>query len=328
MLAGKNISLGELEKYGSVLNLNEQAKTLVLQQQAVWEIAKKNFGALKKLQSRIFDFGHFKIITQFNPERIRSSAAKTDTKSIAARPCFLCLKNLPGEQRGLIFDDNYIILANPYPIFPVHLTISHKIHTPQLIKSFFGDMLKLSSVLPDFTVFYNGSKTGASAPDHFHFQAAINGIMPFETEFANLKKYHSKTLLQTDKIEIIAVEDYLRPFFAFISSDAQTIACYFNDFLHKINTGPEVEPLMNILCTYKNGMWQVLVFPRSKQRPSHFFKTGSEQIVTGPASVELGGILILPREEDFKKICKKQVEEIYREVVMDLETFRKITFEK
>ncbi|MGC9355923.1 MAG: DUF4922 domain-containing protein, partial [Mariniphaga sp.] len=171
MLKEKTIAPGELRKFGRAENLNEQAKTLVAQQKAAWEMASKNYAALKSVQTRTFDFGHFEIVVQFNPERIRSSAAKTDTKSIAERPCFLCLKNLPPEQKGIPFGEDYLILTNPFPIFQTHLTIPHLHHTSQQITGFFPDMLRLSRKLNGFTVFYNGPQTGASAPDHFHFQA-------------------------------------------------------------------------------------------------------------------------------------------------------------
>ena len=45
------------------------------------------------------------------------------------------------------------------------------------------DMLELSEVLEDFTVFANGPKCGASAPDHFHFQAGMKGFLPIEKNY-------------------------------------------------------------------------------------------------------------------------------------------------
>ena len=115
------ISLPQLSKFGLVENINEQAKSLVTQQKETWDLARKNFKGLNRIQTNHFNFDHFNITVQFNPERIRSSAAKTDAKSIAERPCFLCLKNLPAEQKGIVFQNKYLILTNPYPIFPVHL---------------------------------------------------------------------------------------------------------------------------------------------------------------------------------------------------------------
>lgn len=320
----KQILLEELSEFGPVENLNEQAKTLVEQQKFTWEIAFKNFDALNRVEIKTFDFGHFKIIAQFNPERIRSSAAKTDAKSIAARPCFLCLQNLPEQQKGLIFQEKYLILANPFPIFPVHLTISLKHHLPQFIKSYFPDMLELSKNLPDFTVFYNGPNTGASAPDHFHFQAAIKGFMPFERELELLEQNYSVVLFQEKYTRVFAVKNYLRNFVAIISSDLNSVIKQFEEIYQKLDAGKFSEPPLNILCNYEKGQWKVLVFPREKQRPSHFYQSGEKQLITGPAAVELGGILVLPRREDFNKISKNEVAEIYNEVAMNSIQFEKI----
>ncbi len=201
MLGEKIISQSELSKYGSTINLNEQSKALIRQQTNNWQLAANNYFALNKVETRTFDFGHFKILAQFNPERIRSSAAKTDDKSIAKRPCFLCIENLPPEQKGILFQNKYLILINPYPIFTEHLTISSLEHIPQQILPHFSDLLDLSKKLHGFTLFYNGPKCGASAPDHFHFQAGIKGIMPVEQEFSFLEKQFSRSSLSKRKIK-------------------------------------------------------------------------------------------------------------------------------
>lgn len=324
MLKQKTISIEKLAHYGSVNNLNEQAVLLVNQQRSVWVLADKNFDALTRIQWNNYDFGHFNIITQFNPERIRSSAAKTDAKTITERPCFLCLKNLPDEQKGMIFQDNYLILTNPFPIFQKHLTISRLEHTPQLIENYMGDLLDLSAALFHFTVFYNGPKCGASAPDHFHFQAGIKGLLPIEKEFENLEKEHSELLFQNEETKIIAVTDYLRKFISIVSEDKNEIISHFNFIYNLLKTGEYEEPMMNILCNFEKGEWRVIIFPREKQRPSHFFKTDNHQIITSPAAVELGGVLVLPKEENFNKITKKEIAEIYTEVTINEEKFERL----
>lgn len=324
MLKNKIISLEELSKFGSTGNLNEQAKSLVEQQKVSWETAAKNYNALKNIETRVFDFGHFKIKAQCNPERIRSSAAKTDTRSISARPCFLCLNNLSKEQKGLLFREKYLVLTNPYPIFPKHLTISKLEHIPQQILPYFKDLLELSESLPDFTVFYNGPKCGASAPDHFHLQAGNNGFLPVVDEFEILEDNHTEIILQDKSFKIVAVENYLRRFISIISSDKQQILKNFEFIYHQLEINSKEEPKMNILSNYIRGKWRVILFPRNAQHPSHFFKPEEKRIVVGPASVELGGVLILPREGDFKKITKQEIAEIYDEVSIEPEKFEKL----
>jgi hypothetical protein len=127
---------------------------------------------------------------QFNPQRRASSAAKVDAKTIAQRRCFLCPANLPREQRAVPFDGtDYLILCNPFPIFPQHFTIPHKDHLPQRIAGEpFAVMLDLARAMQDrYTVFYNGPRCGASAPDHLHFQSGDRGFMTIEHEYGRLK---------------------------------------------------------------------------------------------------------------------------------------------
>ncbi len=319
----KTIALRELSKFGNVQDLNEQAVALVNQQSSQWELAKSNYNALQEVKSNTYFFDPFKIVTQYNPERIRSSAAKTDAKSIAERPCFLCTKNLPKEQEGLLFNEKYLILTNPFPIFTRHLTISKLDHIPQQIENHVSDLLDLSRELYGFTVFYNGPECGASAPDHFHFQAGSRGWLPIEEEYKVLAK-NPDFLFRTNNTKIFAGKNYLRRVLVLSSVDKNEVLRHFNRIYHILSKGRQKEPMLNILCFFENKMWNLIIFPRDKQRPSHFFETGEEQIVVGPAAVELGGILVLPREADFLKITKKEIQEIYEEVTINNRDFENL----
>jgi hypothetical protein len=324
MINKKIISIDELSKFGPVNNLNEQVKSLVDQQKTTWETAGRNYKALTRVQTGTFDFGHFRIVTQFNPERIRSSAAKTDAKSISERPCFLCLKNLATEQKGIVFQNKYLILANPFPIFPVHLTISKLEHTPQEISAHFSDLLELSRDLSDFTLFYNGPQCGASAPDHFHFQAVIKNSLPIESEFDVLETKYSEILIQSDRLKIVAVENYLRRFIAIVSDNKYEINKKFEFIYKNLESQNGEEPMLNILCNFVEEKWRVIIFPREKQRPSHFYQTGESQLIVSPAAVEMGGVLVLPGKEDFLKITKMEIEEIYGEVTINQDSFAEL----
>jgi ATP adenylyltransferase/5',5'''-P-1,P-4-tetraphosphate phosphorylase II len=234
----------------------------------------------------------------------------------------LCLKNLPPEQKGIPFQEDFLLLINPFPIFPTHLTIPNLEHTPQQIPAYFADMLDLSRELTDFTVFYNGPQTGASAPDHFHFQAGIKGLLPVESELENLKNSHSEILLDENDLTVFAVENYLRRFIAIQSGNKEKLQKIFQLLFEQLPPDGDAEPLLNVLCNFEYGKWNVLVFPREKQRPSHFYRTGEKQVIVSPASVELGGMLILPRKEDFEKITKDTLSEIFSEVTMQKYDFR------
>ncbi len=324
MLEDMIISGEELAKHGPVDTLSQQAAALVQQQKETWELAGKNYAALADVQVREFDYGHFQIHVHHNPGRMRSSSAVTDPHTIAQRPCFLCARNLPPEQKGLLFDNDYLILANPFPIFPVHLTIPHLEHIPQRLEHFFPSMLDLSRSLSGFTVFYNGPRCGASAPDHFHFQAGISGFLRIEKELDVLKRDHTKAYFQKKEVDIFAVENYLRKFFALVSSDKNAIIDAF-DFIYSFLAKDTIdEPMLNVLAWYAEEKWHIVFFPREKQRPSHFFESGDKQIIVGPAAVEMGGILILPRHEDFERISPDTIADIYSEVTLSSSSFNQL----
>lgn len=301
------------------------AKKLLREQLAVWELARKNFGKLKDVHVREFDFGKFKIQVQFNPSRIISSAAKVDKKSIANRACFLCEKNRPREQQSVQFG-NYVILINPFPIFTEHFTIPTFEHTPQLIDGNFGDMLNLSKAIPGFAVFYNGPKCGASAPDHFHFQAGTKDFMPLSYEIDSLKNEYGKKL-PNKELDIWSVKDGLRNFFVLESSGKEVLESSFEQIYKAVETisRHKEEPLMNILASYNAVKWRVLVFPRAKHRPWQYFEEGAGNILLSPASVDLGGVLVAPLEKDFRKISKEDITDIFHQILLPDDKFDKLT---
>lgn len=298
------------------MNISAQARQLIKDQQIEWELAGKNYAGLKNIKVKKLAFDGFDMEVQFNPERIRSSAAKVDAKSIKARPCFLCQKNLPKEQRGIPVLEHYLILVNPFPIFPEHLTIPNLRHVDQRIEDRFMDMLELSEVLEDFTVFYNGPKCGASAPDHFHFQAGIKGFLPIENDYKKSIIPHEVNTIHG--IDIIQWAGYLRTILTFSGKDKQELVSIFETLLGKLKKlqPEESEPMLNILASREDDLWTVHIFPRKLHRPWQFFEEGQKQILLSPASVDMGGMLITPREEDFAKISAIDVKDIFNQVCL------------
>ncbi len=309
--------------YKEESTLAAQVGKMIKQQKESWPVARQNYEGLRKVEEKYFLFNDFRIIVQFNPERIRSSAAKTDASSIRKRVCFLCQENRVEEQWGIDFIGKYTILINPFPIFPEHLTIPLNQHLPQKIEPFFSDMLRLSKQLPEFIIFYNGPESGASAPDHFHFQAGTKGIMPVDHEIKDVILKHGEKLFDNGKISINASDgNYLRQLIVMVSSFEKELELQFQKVLGILKErGQEGEPMMNILATWGNGQWQVIIFPRDRQRPDQFFASGEKQIIMSPASVELGGLAILPRKEDFDKINQYDLLSIYRQVSINKEDF-------
>ncbi len=282
-----------------------------------WELAGTNYRQLERVEIRKIEFDGFRMLVQFNPERIRSSAAKVDSKSIGARPCFLCAVNRPVQQRGVSFENEFTVLLNPFPIFRKHLTIPSDRHTDQLIGKNFGKMLTLAEALPAFTIFYNGPQCGASAPDHFHFQAGNRGFLPIEKDFTRDK---FTTLLSSKQgLEIWQWKNYLRGIITLTGSDKAKLITVFNHFFEKFTfIQPErPEPMLNILAYHAVGSWIIHIIPRKLHRPSQFFADGSAQIILSPASVDLGGVIITPREEDFHKINHDDIADIFSQVCLE-----------
>ena len=289
-----------------------------------WELASMNYHDLKKVKTKKLHFNGFDVLVQFNPNRIVSSSAKVDTTSIESRPCFLCSNNRPKQQQSLPFKMDYAILVNPFPIFPKHLTIPNIKHMDQLIQNHFDDMLDLANHLSAFVVFYNGPKCGASAPDHFHFQAGSKGFLQIEKDFHN----RSLCSLQMVREEVKVYEwnDYLRTAVTFQSSNKNKISILFNEFYFRfLQQQPnEVEPMINLITYYEEGEWVVHLFPRILHRPSQYFENGKKQLLLSPASVDMGGVFITPRVEDFLKISNEDVADIFSQVCMDDATLHKL----
>ncbi|MGE0020135.1 MAG: DUF4922 domain-containing protein [Draconibacterium sp.] len=296
------------------------------EQKQDWPLAAANYAGLASVEEKQFDFGGFVVKVQFNPERIRSSAAKVDTASIAARKCFLCDENRPAEQKAIGCGDRFQILVNPFPIFHRHFTISSLAHTDQLFFENIAEMLQIAQKMEGSTVFYNGPECGASAPDHLHFQAGENGFMPVEAEFEILKTDKNNLLSETGLTKIWAFENYLRRMISIEATgfeEAVQAISFFTAKFHEFQPEKK-EPMLNVLCYFSDAKWTVHLFPRKLHRPSQFFAEGEKQILLSPASVDFGGVFITPRKEDFDKITAADIANIFEQVSVDDAMFREL----
>lgn len=325
MLNDVLISDTELLDYSKDQSLAERTRGLVLHQKQNWDIASAGYKSLDTIEFRAFEFDGFIIKIQFNPGRIISSSAKVDDQSIRERKCFLCYNNLPESQKGIKYYRDYLILVNPFPIFPEHLTMPKIDHVPQQILNNFEGLLNLSKDIGKYyTVFYNGPKCGASAPDHMHFQAGLRDYMPVDYEYNDLIKYKSELLFEKDHTVVYGVSNYLRRFFSIEGKDKKGILKTFGkiyNVLELIKKEDHEEPMLNIISYYADTGWKVLIFPRSKHRPSYYFNAGDRNILLSPAAVDLGGICITPQEKDFNKITKDQVVDVFRQVSISTEIY-------
>ena len=306
--------------------LNSKITELLREQVSNWELACTNFAGLKTVRTKSFDFGDFEVKVQFNPARIVSSGAKVDAKTIAERKCFLCTENRPAEQNSVDAGD-YLVLVNPFPIFPEHFTIPRKEHVDQQIKPYFADMLELAKALDDYLIFYNGPRCGASAPDHMHFQAGTKDFLPLVNDYKRLKDTHAQLLVESENFQLYSFNNYLRTVYCIESTDVESakdafekLYTYFTsppapllEERGEIEVGGEVEPMLNIVCTFEDGKWFTFVLPRKTFRPWQYSAEGEQQLLVSPATVEMCGIFITPIEAHFEKITKEDVESILKQ---------------
>ena len=302
--------------------MKEKVELLIGKQLSEWEFARSNYNALSGVRTKELHVGSIAYKVQYNPARITSSGAKTDAQSIQARKCFLCASNRPTEQRGIPFKEHYEVLVNPYPIFPKHLTIPDTAHTEQHIEGRIHDMLELAQALPDYTIFYNGPRCGASAPDHMHFQAGSRGFMPIEHDW---KERKGEKVVQQGGATLWRMDDAPRNTLVIESTCIDDAERLFNAVYRNLPTSaPGEEPMMNLLAMYEEGRWILFLLLRRKHRPSCYTAEGDERLLCSPASVDLGGVLILPIAEDFEKITDEMAKNIVSEVCLSTEEVAQI----
>jgi hypothetical protein len=310
------------EEYGKAISI------LFEQQLKKWSLLKERYDALDDVKIKEFRFDGSKIKVQYNPGRIKSSSAKTDDVSINNRTCFLCIENLPDPQQGILLADKYLLLCNPFPIFPQHFTISSEQHEPQFILNHLEGMLEITKQLSsDYSLIYNGPACGASAPDHFHFQTVRKNSMPIEDDYHQLKNEYGKFILDNEKLMVTSVDDGLRRFLVIESTEMKKNIKAFKIFYKAYAeiSSTSTEPMFNIISTYNAEYgWSLILFLRDKHRPELFYKEGDDKILISPATVDLGGVLIAPQEIDFKRIDKILIRKVFKEVSLNDEAFLKL----
>lgn len=291
-------------------------RQFVQRELAKWPLAAKNFEALDMVETRKISLPNLTVKVQYNPARRVSTAAKIDAKSINERPCFLCKANRPPEQGSLHWGARYEVLVNPFPIFANHLTIPATTHVPQSSKGRGPEMVELARDLEDFAIFYNGPHCGASAPDHMHFQAcpktelplvnAIEKNMPATTKGVELQPsvgfpFGFYVLDVNKKLDPSEATETCKALYAVIdpSTDEQDY------YTH--------EPMVNVICFDSTNVTRFVIIPRKRHRPSNYGE-GPGQILVSPASVDLGGVFITPRREDFENLTADDITRIYREL--------------
>src|SRR5262244_3588938 len=318
------IGIEELRPYlpdESGPNFRGLVEGLAEQQLATWPMLRDAVEGLARVEYKRLRVRGSEVLAQFNPQRIVSTAAKVDAAAIKQRPCFLCAENLPPEERGVAFGEDFVALYNPFPVLPRHLVITSRRHIPQTIEGNFGTLLDLALNLgEEFFVIYNGAACGASAPDHLHFQSCERERLPIIREIGSWAR---RILSNDSRIETFALKDYRLNALIARGNDREALIEWFDRAVKLLAevTGAESEPMINLVATRDGDRWTLIVFPRSKHRPDRYFAEGDAKLTVSPAAIDLSGVLVVPQPDHFAKITSRDAEEIYAEVTLNKTVF-------
>ncbi len=282
-----------------------------------WDDARQRYYDLRDVKTRELVVGTSSMQVQWNPARMVSTGASIDKKTVAERPCFLCEHNRPKEQFKKTFDNQYDLLVNPFPILPIHFTIPSVKHEPQQIREAYGEIHKLLDEFPEMMVFYNGPKCGASAPDHAHFQAGTSGVLPLQKAWKRLSHNLTTVISLNDEESISVIEEYPCPALLIHSRSSYGDVQLFRRLYEALpQRGDETEPMMNIVSWRKDDDYFSVVFPRGKHRPDCYYAEGDAQFIISPGALDMSGLIITPREEDFNRLTPEKAIDILNEVAL------------
>lgn len=313
--------------------MDNQIDKFVKDQLSVWPLAAENYRSLKKAGSKVLSIGGLPVTVQLNPCRRISSEASLDKESINRRPCFLCPENRPAEQTNMEFEGRkgrrYRVTLNPYPIFPSHLVISSFEHTPQSIWHRYQDLLDFVRENNEYLGFYNGPESGASAPDHMHFQACPQGLTPLQNRVDELLAAgDDKTLdylTNVKEARLFHLNEYARGVFVLCGATAKSTAKLFYRLLDcaPVPDGSS-EPKMNIIAWCHEGEYRTAVIFRERHRPHNYSSLGADHLAMSPGCADLAGVYVTTREEDFDKLDAGLLSQVVREVAASEETEKEI----
>ena len=300
-------------------------------QLALWPDASQHYRELRQVKTRELEVEarenggtRCEMMVQYNPARMVSTGAKTDARSLAQRPCFLCEANRPEQQLTKELDHGFQLLVNPFPILPEHFTIPMKKHVPQTIRDNYGEMHRLLTKYPSLMVFYNGPRCGASAPDHAHFQAGTSGVLPLQQQWQRLSRNLTPIVALSDDEGLYALNDYPTPALLIRSRSQDADEKLFRKLYQCMEVTVE-EPMMNIVAWRQGDDYLSVVFLRKKHRPDCYSAEGDSQLLVSPGALDMGGLIITPRKQDFERLTPSQALDILKEVSLSEEETAALT---
>ena len=298
-------------------------EALVGYHKQAWPMLRDGYHAMERAALKRVDVDGSFVLVQHNPGRIRSTAARVDKESVAARDCFLCPDRLPPEEKGIAYGEEFILLCNPLPVLEQHLSVVHRDHVAQSIWNNFEVLLQLAFDLGrDYIALYNGPECGASAPDHLHFQVCRRSSLPIESALRATEEPPAETCdicdrQPRDDFELLTLGDGGRAAIVFQATIAQRLSTWLYETLGELaRRSQRSEPMVNLLCTHDGKKWTAVLFPRVRHRPTCFYEDAPNQILISPGAIDMAGVLVVPHREHFERIGPDDVQTIFGEVSM------------
>lgn len=299
-------------------------------QQEVWGETRERYAALRHVLTRDIcdEQTGTTLRLQHNPARIVSTGASIAKADIAARPCFLCRDNRPKEQ--LVMPLTHIagsdtpaldLLVNPFPILSEHFTLAAHEHRDQRLADVYPEIYRTLDAFPSLTVFYNGPRCGASCPDHLHLQAGTRGAVPLRQQWARLSRSLRTVLTIGEGEDISLLTAYTCPALLLRSKSEKTFRQMMKIVVAALPTAPDGgEAMMNVLAWRDAAETLTVVFPRRRHRPQCY---GAGPMVS-PGALDMAGLIITPRHEDYTTLTPAAAADILREVALTPESMEAV----
>ncbi len=300
--------------------LGKAVSRLIADQAGSWPGLGDGILAWRAVETRPLVVEGVEILLQYNPRRILSTSARVDESSIRERACFLCSANMPVEERGLAFGDGFAVVCNPFPVLENHLVIVSKDHVPQRLTGHIGTLLDLARSLgPDYVSLYNGPACGASAPDHLHFQAGSGKALAILKEASRLSLSIKTTKTPT---ALATMRSYGAGFIVLrgaVQAALEGRIAKIMLAIAEVSLSNDDEPMVNLIVRHDTQGWETILIPRAQHRPAAYFAEGDRKVMVSPAAIDLGGLLVVPRESDFLELDAPAVAAIYAETTFNVE---------
>ncbi len=288
-----------------------------------WGWLRDSMEHLKGVQVRDVPIGRRPLRLQYNPGREASATAKVADHEVRARPCFLCPHHLPTDEIGLPWGEQLIWLANPMPILPLHFTVVHRQHRRQELLPVLTDALQMArEAAGRLNVFYNGPRSGASAPDHLHLQGVAAGLLPdvawVERRIA-AREPVGRLLRSRSGLQASIDRDEDRCLLVFHGEPATVQGALEAALEARAELGgyDGWEPPLNLVLGSDGAAVTALLYPRGAHRPACFFADEADRRVVSPGAVDVAGLAITPRLSDYEALDAAAMRAIYSECSLD-----------